>query len=356
MPTTRICAELGIEHPILSVGMGPGAGAELAAAVSNAGGLGVIGGGSSQAPEFTREQIERTRQLTDRPFGVNIIIDDLGKPEHATSLRERFDAIVEQGVPLLVLFVGDPAPFVDRAHAAGTKVMIQVGSPEEARRAADAGVDFVIAQGYEAGGHVIARTSLFVNLPTIVDAVAPAPVLASGGIADGRGLAAALMLGAQGVSLGTRFVASDEAFAHDDYKRRLIDARAEDTFYSENLFDGRWPNVAHRTIKARTFEEWDAAGRPAPGLRPHEGEPIGVFRRPWDEVEIQRYDSFMLTPWFDGEVELGPLWAGESVALVDAVLPAGEIVRRIAAEADEVLARVSGQVNELERHTDGDSG
>jgi NAD(P)H-dependent flavin oxidoreductase YrpB (nitropropane dioxygenase family) len=337
VPSTALCRDLGIEHPILSVGMGPGAGAELAAAVSNAGGLGVIGGGSSQAPEFTREQIERTRQLTDRPFGVNIVIDDFGEAGWAGTLRERFDAIVEQRVPLLVLFVGDPAPYVDPAHAAGTKVMIQVGSPEEARRAVDAGVDFVIAQGYEAGGHVIARTSLFVNLPTIVDAVAPVPVLASGGIADGRGLAAALMLGAQGVSLGTRFLASDEAFAHDDYKRRLIDARAEDTFYSENLFDGRWPNVAHRTIKARTFEEWDAAGRPAPGSRPHEGEPIGVFRRPWDEVEIQRHDSFMMTPWFEGDVELGPLWAGESVELVHDIRPAGEIVREIAREADEVL-------------------
>jgi NAD(P)H-dependent flavin oxidoreductase YrpB (nitropropane dioxygenase family) len=339
VPTTRLCEALGIEQPILSVGMGPGAGAELAAAVSNAGGLGVIGGGSSQAPEFTREQIERTRGLTDRPFGVNIIIDDLGMPEWAAVLRERFDAIVEHGIPLLVLFAGDPAPYVDPAHAAGTKVMIQVGSPEEARRAVDAGVDFAIAQGYEAGGHVIARTSLFVNLPAIVDAVAPVPVLASGGIADGRGLAAALMLGAQGVSLGTRFLASDEAFARDDYKRRLIDAAAEDTFYSETLFEGRWPNVPHRTIKARTFEEWDAAGRPVPGSRPHEGEPIGVFRRPWDELEIQRYDSFMMTPWFEGDVELGPLWAGESVELVHDIRPAGEIVREIAREADEVLAR-----------------
>ncbi|MGH3070764.1 MAG: NAD(P)H-dependent flavin oxidoreductase [Gaiellaceae bacterium] len=338
MPRTRICSELGIEHPILSVGMGSGSGAELVAAVSNAGGLGVIGGGSSQAPEFTREQIELTRELTDRPFGVNVIIDDLGSPEHTVALRERFDAILAQHIPLVVLFAGDPRPYVESAHDAGTKVMIQVGSPDEARRAADAGVDFVIAQGCEAGGHVVARASLFVNLPTIVDAVAPLPVLASGGVADGRGLAAVLALGAEGVSLGTRFLASEEAFAREDYKRRLLDARAEDTYYSEDLFDGRWPNVAHRTIKGRTFAEWDDAGRPPRGSRPHEDEPIGIHRTPWRDVEILRYDSFMMTPWFDGDVELGPLWAGESVALVDEILPAGEIVRRIAAEADEVLA------------------
>ena len=284
MPRTPLCDRLGIEHPILSAGFGSGAGPELVAAVSNAGGLGVLGGGTSQAPEYTREAIERTRTLTRLPFGVNMIIDDLGNPEYRQPIRERFEAIVEQRIPLLALFAGDPTPFVGDAHANGVEVMIQVGSPDEARRAADAGVDYVIAQGLEAGGHVVARASLFVNLPTIVDAVAPLPVLASGGIADGRGLAAALALGAQGVSLGTRFVAADEAFVLDEYKRRLLDAGAEDTFYSPDLFNEFWPNVAHRTLMARTFRDWDEAGRPAPGNRPHEGEPIGTLRTPWREA------------------------------------------------------------------------
>ncbi len=139
--------------------------------------------------------------------------------------------------------------------------------------------------------------------------------------AAGPELAAAIALGAQCVSLGTRFVASDEAFIPDD-----------------------WPGVPHRALKARTYEEWDAAGRPPSGARPHEGEPIGFNRSPYREAEIPRYASYMLTPWFEGEVELGPLWAGESVALVHDVRPAGEIVRTIAREADEVLARISGQV------------
>lgn len=343
MPRTGICNLLGIEHPILSVGFAAAAGPELAAAVSNAGGLGVLGG-TQHPPEYMREQIARTRELTGRPFGVNLIIDDQGNPERAVLIHERYAAVVEQRVPLVVLFEGDPASFVEPAHANGVKVAIQVGSPAEARHAADAGVDIVIAQGLEAGGHIAARTSLFVNLPTIVDAITPLPVLASGGIADGRGLAAALMLGADGVSLGTRFVASEEAFVREEYKRRVVEAGANDTFYSADLFDVGWPGVPHRVIKGRTYEEWDAAGRPPSGERPHEGEAIGIHRSPYREAEVPRYGSFMMTPWFEGDVELGPMWAGESVALVDAVLPAGEIVRRIAAEADEVLARVSSLV------------
>ena len=341
MPRTAICGQLGIEHPILSAGISAGAGPELAAAVSNAGGFGVVGV-SGMPPNYIRERIARTRELTDRPFGANVILDDQGKPELAEAIRERCALLVEERVPLLVLFEGDPASFVEPAHAAGVKVAIQVGSPTAAREAAAAGVDLVIAQGIEAGGHVAARTGLFVNLPRVVDAVSPLPVVASGGIADGRGLAAALMLGAAGASLGTRFVASKEAFVREDYKQRVVEAGDESTIYTEDLFDVFWPDVPHRTLKARTYAEWDAAGRPRTGERPHEGEPIGTNRSPFREVEIPRYASFMPTPWFEGDIDLGPMWAGESAALVDAVLPAGEIVRRIAAEADEVLARVSG--------------
>lgn len=341
MPSTELCDRLGIDHPVLSVGFGSGAGAELAAAVSNAGALGVIGGGAGQPAEYTREQIELTRELTRHPFGVNLIIDDGGDPDSAALIFERFSAIVEQGVRVVVLFAGDPRPFVEPAHANGVQVMIQVGSPDEARRAADAGVDFVIAQGLEAGGHVIARQSLFVNLPTIVDAVAPLPVLASGGIADGRGLAAALSLGAVGVSLGTRFVASNEAFVHDGFKRRVVGARPGDTFYSDFLFDIGWPGCPHRTLKGRAYDEWVDSGRPGTGERPGEGLAIGVMHRPWGAFEVSRRSSVMMTPWFEGDVELGPMWAGESVALVNELLPAGEIVRRIAEEADETLARLA---------------
>jgi NAD(P)H-dependent flavin oxidoreductase YrpB (nitropropane dioxygenase family) len=341
MPRTALCDLLGIEQPILNAGISAGAGPELAAAVSNAGGLGVIGV-SGARPDWVRERIARTRELTERPFGVNVIIDDQGDSDAAAGIEERCRTVVDESVALLILFVGDPAPFVEPAHAAGVKVAIQVGSPAEARRAADAGVDLVIAQGVEAGGHVVARTGLFVNLPLIVDEVAPLPVVASGGMADGRGVAAALALGAVGVSLGTRFLASEEAFVREEYKRHVAEAGTDATFFSEDLFGLWWPNVAHRTLKGQVFEEWDAAGRPAPGERPHEGEPIGVYDSPVrGMIEVPRYASFMMTPWFEGDVELGPLWAGESAALVDEILPAAEIVRRLAAEADEVLARVA---------------
>jgi nitronate monooxygenase len=342
MPRTGLCDLLGIEHPIFNAGIGAGAVPKLAAAVSNAGGLGVIAV-SGAPPDWVREQVARTRELTDRPFGVNVIIDDRGDPGLIPGIEERCQTVVDEGVALLILFAGDPTPFVEPAHAAGVKVAIQVGSPAEARRAADAGVDFVIAQGVEAGGHVVARSGLFVNLPLIVDEVAPLPVVASGGMADGRGVAAALVLGAAGVSLGTRFVASEEAFVRDEHKHRVAEAGPDSTVFSADLFDIGWPNVAHRTLRGRVYEEWDAAGRPAPGERPHEGESIGVVQSPLrGTVEVQRYASIMMTPRFEGDVELGPMWAGESAALVDAILPAGEIVRRLAAEADEALARLQG--------------
>jgi NAD(P)H-dependent flavin oxidoreductase YrpB (nitropropane dioxygenase family) len=335
VPSTPLCADLGIEHPILSVGFGPGAPPELAAAVSNAGGLGVVGSVPAVA---LRDRIAKTRALTERPFGVNLIISSLFDQE---LVRARFEAIVEERVPLLVLFEGDPRPYVDEAHAAGIRVFIQVGSPDEARAAVDAGVDGIVAQGLEAGGHVIAKHGLFVNLPTIVDAVHPVPVLASGGIADGRGLAAALMLGAQGVSLGTRFVASEEAFVRDEYKRRIVDGSAAETFYSEFLFDVGWPEVPHRALKTPGYDEWIAAGAPPSGERPGEGTTIGTYDGPSGRFEIPRWSSFMMTPLFDGDVDLGPMWAGESVSLVNDVLPAGEIVRRIAREADETIARLA---------------
>jgi nitronate monooxygenase len=340
VPTTPLCAQLGIEHPIFSVGFGPGAPPELAAAVSNAGGFGVIGGLPSTV---IRERIAETRALTDRPFGANLIIASAFDQQE---VRARFEAVVDERVPLLVLFEGDPSSYVPDAHANGVLVFIQVGSPDEARAAAAAGVDGIIAQGFEAGGHVIARHGLFVNLPTIVDAVAPLPVLASGGIADGRGLVAALALGAQGVSLGTRFVAAEETFVLDEYKRRLVESGAEDTFHSEFLFDVGWPNVPHRALRTRGYADWVNAGSPPAGDRPGEGTMIGVYNGPNGPVEVPRWASFMMTPLFDGDVELGPMWAGESVALVNDVLPAGEIVSRIAREADETISRLAALFKE----------
>jgi nitronate monooxygenase/enoyl-[acyl-carrier protein] reductase II len=336
---TPLCRELGIEHPILSVGFGPGAGPELVAAVSNAGGCGVLGTGL--AADEIRSRIARVRELTDRPFGVNVIIADLeaGSPEEDQAfVRDEVAAAIDERVPLLVLFWGDPAPFVDDAHDNDMKIFVQVGSVAEAKAAAAAGVDAVIVQGVEAGGHVRGTTSIWTLLPETVAAVEPVPVIASGGIGDGAGVARALELGAQGVSLGTRFVASDEAWIHPHHKQRVVDATATDTVYSD-LYGDWWPDAPTRTLRNRTFDEWEAAGRPPAGQRPGEGTVIGTRRAATGEMqEWPRYAVGLVPPTFEGDFERVPLLVGESCAVVNDVKPAGEIVATLARDAKAALA------------------
>ena len=338
MLRTPFCRELGIDYPVCSVGFGIGAGPELVSAVSSAGGLGVLGA-SGASPEDMRAGIARVRKLTDRPFGVNVIIDEESEEDREFLLLAIAAASVER-VGAVVLFWGDPAPYVEEAHRHGVKVLIQVGSVAEAKAAAAVGVDVVIAQGFEAGGHVRGKTSIWELLPATVEAVEPVPVLASGGIGDGAGLARALRLGAQGVSLGTRFVASDEAWIHPAYKQRVVESTGEDTVYND-LYDVWWPDAPHRTLRNKTFQEWDAAGRPPPGERPGEGTSIGKRRLPSGEVqEWPRYAVGMMPPDFEGDTEYAPLWAGESCSVVNDIKPAGQIVRDLVREAEEAL-RVS---------------
>jgi NAD(P)H-dependent flavin oxidoreductase YrpB (nitropropane dioxygenase family) len=332
---------LGIEHPVLSVGFGAGARAELVAAVSNAGGYGVLGASGMPAAAI-RAEIERTRGLTDRPFGINLIIAD-GPSEDAEDrafFHAQIAAAAEAGASAVVLFWGDPAPFVDQAHAKNVRVLIQVGSVEEAESAARAGVDAVIAQGQEAGGHVRGDTSIWELLPATAEAVRPTPVLASGGIGDGAGLARALQLGAQGVSLGTRFVCSQEANVHPDYKRRIVASNATDTVLTADLYDVGWPDAPHRILRNGTFDEWVAAGRPPSGERPGEGTSIGHRQLTSGEVvEWPRYAVGMATPDFDGDIEYAPLWAGESCSVINDIKPAGAIVGDLVRGAKATLAK-----------------
>src|SRR5262245_6525935 len=218
---TRICELLGIEHPIVSAPMARTAGAELAAAVSAAGGFGLIGGTTPEGPDGLRAMIRAARERTDRPFGVGFItsypgLDDLV----AVALAERVAAVSHS--------FADPTPCVTAAHAAGVKVMAQVQTVAQARAAARAGVDAIAAQGTEAGGHT-GYIGTLALVPAVVDAVGDVPVLAAGGIGDGRGLAAALLLGAEGAWLGTRFVASQEALGAAWLKERVVRATADDT-------------------------------------------------------------------------------------------------------------------------------
>lgn len=324
----HMCQQLEIEHPILSVGMGGGmAGPELVAAVSNAGACGVLGMGGVPAP-YIRQQIQHLRTLTDKTFGVNIILPLLQEGQIETCLDEQ--------IPLLVLFWGDPQPYVAEAHRHGTKVYVQVGSVEEAVAAADAGVDAIIAQGVEAGGHVKSTTALSTIVPAIVEAVQPVPVLAAGGIATGRGVVAALSLGAQAVSMGTRFVASEEVLATQEYKQRIVQSTAEDTIHTY-LFDVGWPAAAHRVLRNTAVQEWQAAGCPASGQRPGEGSTIGSMPMAGTRIEVPRYSVFPPLPGFQGDMEHAALYAGESCSLIHDIKPAGQIVRDIVQEAESLL-------------------
>src|SRR6516164_4641660 len=247
MLETRFSQRFGVAAPIVVAPMGPDlTGPELVAAVANAGGFGILQAQLCRPP-LLKQQIRYLRSLTARPFGVNFVL-------HFPH-REGIHVCIDERVAALSFFWGDPSEFIPTAHAAGIAVLHQVGSVDTAIHAKQAGVDVIIAQGVEAGGHVSGQVSTMVLLPRIVDAVTPTLVLAAGGIADARGLAAALCLGADGVAMGTRFLATTEANAHADYKAKLVAASEEDTAHTI-LFGNGWPHAPHRTLKTSFVSEW----------------------------------------------------------------------------------------------------
>jgi NAD(P)H-dependent flavin oxidoreductase YrpB (nitropropane dioxygenase family) len=332
MRRTPLARRLAIELPIFSAPMGGGiAGPELTAAVSNAGGCGLLGLGGVAAAEVPA-LLRATRAATKRPFGAGLLLPLL-EPD-------ALEACLAADLACLLLFWGDVAPFVPRAARRGIRVIAQVGSLAEARAAARAGVAAVIAQGFEAGGHVRGTTALGAFLPAVVAALRPLPVVAAGGIASGAGVAAALAAGAQGVMLGTRFLASPEAAASDEYKRRIVAAAAEDTVHT-SLFDVGWPDAPHRVLRNRTIAEWEAAGSPPPGARPGEGNVIGRVRLGGTLVDVPRYEVTPPLASFEGDHELAALYAGQSCGLIDEIRPAARIVRDLVREADRALARLA---------------
>ncbi len=303
---TRICDILGIEYPMILAGMGPTAGrgggaaatAPLVAAVSNAGGLGVLGGAGS-TPEQLQEEIRKVRSLTDKPFGVDLLLPSNlvrqpagtnggsgnGSDWRAQIPREYWDAIaglkaqfgipdvqregpapsggawriedqvqvvLDERVPVFASGLGNPAPYVPRCRELGIRVIALVGNVKNARRVADAGADIVVAQGHEAGGHT-GRIGTLALVPQVVDAVAPVPVVAAGGIGDGRGLAAALALGAHGVWCGTAFLATEEANIAPLQKQKIVEANEEDTRVTR-LYSGK----TMRNITNPLIEAWEA--------------------------------------------------------------------------------------------------
>lgn len=225
-------------------------------------------------------------------------------------------------------------------HASGAVALHTVGSADDARRAVDCGVDIVVAQGWEAGGHVRGTVATLPLVRAVVSAVTPTPVAAAGGITDGRGPAAVLALGASGAWIGTRFLASEEAAIHRRYRELLLRAKETDTVYTE-LFDVGWPNAPHRVLRNKTVDAWEAAGRPRSGERPGEGEVVASSPT---RGQIIRYSSATPRADAEGDIDALALWAGQGVGLVSRVLSAAEIVREIAEEARSTLLRLAAAI------------
>lgn len=321
---TPLCDLLGIEVPVIQAPIGSATTPQLAAAVSEAGALGMLGL-TWTPPERVADRVRRTQQLTSNPFGVNLSLDfDVAAHLHAA---------LDAGVRVVSTFWGDPGRFRPAISAAGAFHLHTVRSPAEARAAVDAGVDGVVAQGWEAGGHVWGDVATLPLVPAVVDAVAPAPVVAAGGIGDGRGLAAALVLGAQAAWLGTRFLTATEANTHALYRARVTAADVTDTAYT-TCFDGGWPDAPHRVLRNRTLAAWEEAGRPAAPDRPGEGQ---VVARSPEGTDHLRYEDIMPLRNLEGDLDEMALYAGQSVGLVHDVRPAAEIVATLVQEARRVL-------------------
>jgi nitronate monooxygenase len=262
--------------------------------------------------------VRETAALTARPFAGNFVL--------FSDQHHRVDQALSAGLRVVSLIWGDPCSYVDPVHDAGGLVMHTVGSAEEARRAAGCGVDIIVAQGWEAGGHVWGGVATLPLVPAVVDAVAPVPVIAAGGIGDARGVAAVLALGAQAALLGTRFLLAEEMPIHEEYRRRLMAATETDAEWYPNLYEVGWPDAPHRAIHNSTAEMWEDAGRPAPGSRPREGEVIANFA---SGDPIVRYSPAPPMVGTTGEIEALSLWAGQSVALAKQTQPAAEIVAEL---------------------------
>ncbi len=369
---TELCDMLGIEYPVILAGMGPVAGgltgpvatAPLVAAVSNAGGLGVIGGAGFSA-ERLREEIRKVRSMTDKPFGVDLllpsnymgaaagaemprdprelipaatreglkkIVEDLGiewqemprepaaeprRPRAGGMSDEQMEVVIEEKVPVFASGLGSPAPWIERLKANGTKVLALVGNVKNARRVAAAGVDIVVAQGTEAGGHT-GRVATMALVPQVVDAIAPTPVVAAGGIADGRGIVAALALGAIGVWCGTAFLVAEEANQPDLQKQRILAATEEDTRVTR-LYSGK----TMRNITNPLIEAWEASGIQA--------LPMGLQGLLVQDLVYSLRKA--------GREDLLMNAAGQVSGMLNRIRPAAEILHDMVAQAAQILAR-----------------
>jgi enoyl-[acyl-carrier protein] reductase II len=313
MIKTPLCEMLGIEHPILQGGMAWAATAELAAAVSNAGGLGIVGAGDAP-PDDVRRELRRTRELTDRPFGANV-------PLFTAGVEDRLRVFIDEGISVVTVGGGNAGPYLELLQQAGVRVIPVVASVALARRMARLGVDALIAEGMESGGH-IGDVATLPLVPQVVDAV-DIPVIAAGGIADGRGMAAALALGAAGIQMGTRFICTTECPAHQNYKQKIVKAHDRATLVTGGSFGH--PVRSIRGPFVRYLEELERAGITAEEFVTHGA---GTLR----------------AAMVDGDVTRGSVVAGQSAGLVADVVPVKVVIERIVAQAEAAIRRSAAQI------------
>jgi enoyl-[acyl-carrier protein] reductase II len=309
--TSRLTELLGIEYPIIQGGMAWTATAELASAVSNGGGLGIIGAGNMPV-DVLRDEIHKAQAATSKPYGVNVML----MMEHAPDLIQ---LVVDERVPVVTTGAGNPGTYMEALKEAGCKVLPIAPSTALAKRLERVGADAIIGEGMEAGGHVGELTTMVLT-PQLVDAV-DVPVIAAGGIADGRGMAAAFALGAEGVQVGTRFMCAEETVIHDNVKDRVVAARDRDTVVAGHSTGH--PVRALKNKLTREVQELDKAN-----------DPEGV-----EAAGTGKLQAAMV----EGDIETGSLMAGQCAAMVEEVLPAAEIVRRMATEAEAILTSFNGR-------------
>jgi len=306
MKKTAVCSLFGIEYPIIQGGMAHVGTAELAAAVSNAGALGIIGCGYYQ-PDWVQQQIRLTKQKTPKPFGINI-------PLTSPFVKEVIEVILREGVPIVATGNASPEPYIPLFKRAGMKIVPVVASVNAARRVARLGVDAVVAEGMESGGHIGEVTTISL-VPQVVDAV-KIPVIAAGGIADGRGLVAALALGAQGIQMGTRFVCSTEAVAHLKYKQKILAADDRAT-----VVTGQSTGLPLRALKNALTDQY---------LELEKGgatkEQLNLFG-----------EGRMRLGIIEGDTEEGSLLAGQIAGMIKDIKPVRAIIQDIVTEAEKVI-------------------
>ena len=313
MLKTAICDLFGIKYPIIQGGMAHVATAELVSAVSNAGGLGIIGAGTAEA-DWVREQIHLTREQTDKPFGVNILLI-------SPFAKQVIEVVLEEKVAVVTTGAGNPGPYIPRFKEAGIKVMPVVASVALARRLERYGADAFVAEGMESGGEIGQITTMPL-VPQVVDSV-KVPVVAAGGIADGRGLVAALALGAQGVQMGTRFVTSEECIAHPAYKQAILDASDRSTAIS-----GQSTGYPMRALENKLIHEF------------WEKEKSGISMDELMEFGVGKVRIGLI----EGDLENGTLLAGQISGMIKEITPVKVIIEEMVAEAEALIAQLKDSV------------